>query len=207
MRFENDHRSAATYAANGNTQGSKAMNAIRPRLTTNQQCAMPRLFTDRYSTRTDQEAIPMTGSARISAISYGEGAGRRKTRSRRALRRNVCGYPNSRYASRVISRRAADGTKSRGPAAARPRTNAGRCGGSWRGVRAVVADAQTGGRPTDARRTVVRRRDRCARANLARRTASPMQCRRAPSTIDDQSGRAAAACRAGRYPVTFDYRG
>ncbi|EJO51109.1 hypothetical protein BURMUCF1_A2106, partial [Burkholderia multivorans ATCC BAA-247] len=45
-----------------------------------------------------------------------------------------------------------------------------------RACRAVVADAQTGGRPSDARRSV-RRRDRCARANLARRPAGRPSCR------------------------------
>jgi hypothetical protein len=45
-----------------------AMKAIRSSLAINIQCAMQRLFTDRYRTRTDWQTFSMTGAARISSI-------------------------------------------------------------------------------------------------------------------------------------------
>lgn len=88
----------------------------------------------------------------LCEVAWGQGLGN-------AIGRCRCGpccaaanarVPNSRYPSRAISTRAADGTKTRGPATARPRAKPVGAAGTRRG-RAAVADAQTGGRPTDAR--------------------------------------------------------
>lgn len=186
MSFESCRRSAATYAATRPAGADERDETIRVSLTINLQCAMQRLFTDRYLPRTGQMAFPMTRLPRIADIcgptrlarhlgSMSAATSHRVTRP--MLRRTARDFANSRYPSRVISCCAADGTKSRGPATVRAARDAGRCGGaSRRGCRAVVADAQTGGRPSDARRSV-RRRDRCARANLARRPAGRPSCR------------------------------
>ncbi|WP_321855001.1 hypothetical protein, partial [Burkholderia cenocepacia] len=44
------------------------MKAIRMSLAINIQCAMQRLFTDHYRTRTDGQTFPMTGAPRIASI-------------------------------------------------------------------------------------------------------------------------------------------
>lgn len=186
MSFESCRRSVATYAATRPAGADERDETIRVSLTINLQCAMQRLFTDRYLPRTGQMAFPMTRSPRIADIcgptrlarhlgSMSAATSHRATRP--MLRRTARDFANSRYPSRVISCCAADGTKSRGPATVRAARDAGRCGrASRRACRAVVADAQTGGRPSDARRSV-RRRDRCARASRARRPAGRPSCR------------------------------
>lgn len=186
MSFESCRRSAATYAATRPAGADERDETIRASLTINPQCAMQRLFTDRYLPRTGQMAFSMTRLQRIADIcrptrrarhlgSVSAAPSHRATRP--MLRRTARDFANSRYPSCVISCCAADGTKSRGPTTVRAARDAGRCGGASRPpCRAVVADAQTGGRPSDARRSV-RRRDRCARASLARRRAGRPSCR------------------------------
>lgn len=186
MSFESCRRSAATYAATRPAGADERDETIRASLTINPQCAMQRLFTDRYLPRTGQMAFSMTRLQRIADIcrptrrarhlgSMSAAPSHRATRP--MLRRTARDFANSRYPSCVISCCAADGTKSRGPTTVRAARDAGRCGDApRRACRAVVADAQTGGRPSDARRSV-RRRDRCARASLARRRAGRPSCR------------------------------
>ncbi|SAJ87129.1 hypothetical protein UA11_03283 [Burkholderia multivorans] len=186
MSFESCRRSAATYAATRPAGADERDETIRASLTINPQCAMQRLFTDRYLPRTGQMAFSMTRLQRIADIcrptrrarhlgTMSAAPSHRATRP--MLRRTARDFANSRYPSCVISCCAADGTKSRGPTTVRAARDAGRCGdASRRACRAVVADAQTGGRPSDARRSV-RRRDRCARASLARRPAGRPSCR------------------------------
>lgn len=189
------------------------LTTVRASLTTNFQCAMQRVFTDRYRTRTDQSRFPMTGSQRILCIRAPTTTHRRLATpccsplAPRMLRRNTRRHTNSRYPSRAISRRAADGTKSGGPATARPRVKpvgSGRHMPRIPGRRRRCAD----------RRPPVRCASHFGATPRSLRPREPRVSNGVPDTaptrvIDDRHSvrRVAARGSVGRYPVPFDNRG
>ena len=125
----------------------------------------------------------------------------------RLLRCNTRSRTNSRYPSRAISRRAADGTKSGGPATARPRVKSAGIGRHMPRI------------PGRRRRCADRRPPvRCAsHFGATPRSLRPREPRvsngvpdMAPTrVIDDRHSvrRVAARGCVGRYPVPFDNRG
>lgn len=188
------------------------LTAVRASLTTNFQCAMQRVFADRYRTRTDQLQFPMTGSQQILCIRgpmATQGAIRHRVvaQASRMLRCTTRRRTNSRYPSRAISRRAADGTKSGGPATARPRVKpagTGRHMARIPGRRRRCAD----------RRPPVRCASHFGVTPRSLRPREPRVSNGVPDTaptrvIDDRHSvrRVAASGCVGRYPVPFDNRG
>ncbi len=125
----------------------------------------------------------------------------------RMLRRNTHSRTNSRYPSRAISWRAADGTKSGGPATARPRVKPagpGRHMPRIPGRRRRCAD----------RRPPVRCASHFGATPRSLRPREPRVSNGVPDTaptrvIDDRHSvrRVAARGCVGRYPVPFDNRG
>jgi len=125
----------------------------------------------------------------------------------RMLRRNTRRHTNSRYPSRAISRRAADGTKSGGPATARPRVKPA---GSGRHMPRIPGRRR---RCAD-RRPPVRCASHFGATPRSLRPREPRVSNGVPDTaptrvIDDRHSvrRVAARGCVGRYPVPFDNRG
>lgn len=215
MSFESCRRSAATYAATRPAGADERDETIRVSLTINLQCAMQRLFTDRYLPRTGQMAFPMTRSPRIADICgptrLPRHLGSMPQRRRTVQRARCCAAPPA--ISPIVGIRRASFH------AARPMVQ--RVAGQRRcGPRATPADVEArrdapAAPSSPMRRPVAARPMRAAPCGAA--IAAPARTsrvgrqvgHRAAHAIDDRRSirRAAARCGGGRYPDTFDYRG